>query len=391
MSSIASDFRDANKYLEGYFQGDRAKVKENLIVFQAINNLKKCCQFSEIEGENMTTYKGNKLTKRSDGRWVYTKTINKKRVFIYAKTQHELINKIKKYKIRKETVTVESDIDFIDKWYNTTKLPNLSEKTKLIYHNTLNNYIKPFFEKHTLKNVQLFDLQEFVNSIKFERIRIQVYQHIKSIFRYALACGKIKIDITQALILPKRKNIIKRESLTIFEQDILLKAIKGHKLETFIIFSIVIGTRRNETLAFDLSDIDEKKNTLHIKGTKTESADRIIKVSSSMIDFLKRNNVSTPYFNFSEDFVTKNVKRIFKSLNMEHCVHSLRHTCSTNLYYLGIRDKERQHILGHKSIVTTNNIYTSLEQDIKKEDVVKLYNNLYYEFDNNSDNTFLEK
>lgn len=336
----------------------------------------------------MTTYKGNKLTRRSDGRWVYTKTINKKRVYLYAKTQQELINKIKKHKIKKETVTFEKDIDFIDKWYKTIKLPNLSEKSKLIYHNTLNNYIKPFFEKRTIKQTKLFELQEFINNIKFERIRIQVYQHVKSIFRYALACGKIKIDIAQALVLPKRKNIITRESLTIEEQSRLLNYIRDHKLETFIIFSIVIGTRRNETLAFELSDIDEKKNLLHIKGTKTESADRIIKISNSMIEFLKEHNQTVPYFNFTEDYVTKNVKKIFKNLNMEHCVHSLRHTCSTNLYYLGIRDKERQHILGHKSIVTTNNIYTNLEQDIKKEDVVKLYNNLYYEFDNTFDNTF---
>lgn len=338
----------------------------------------------------MTTYKGNKLTKRTDGRWIYTKTINKKRIYLYGKTQNELIEKIKKYKTKptSQKKINKNTTEFIDNWYATTKEPNISDKTKLIYKNTLNNYIKPFFNKKTLNHVSLLELQEFINNIKFERLRVQIYQQIKNIFKYALACGKISKDISQALILPKRKNIIIRKSLTIKEQETLLNKIKGHKLETFIIFSLIIGTRRNETLAFDLTDINEEKQTIHIKGTKTESANRTIKISMEMINLLKSRNKSYPYFNFTEEYVTKNVKKIFKELKMEHCVHSLRHTCSTNLYYLGIRDKERQNILGHKSILTTNNIYTNLELDVSKENIVKLYNNLYYKVDNTFDNTF---
>lgn len=340
----------------------------------------------------MTTYKGKKLTKRTDGRWVYTLYKNKKRVYIYAPTQRELINKIDGYKPKNKTIDIkESTSQFIDKWYKLTKESNLSVKTQLIYKNTLENYIKPFFKKRTLAGTQLFEIQDFINKIEFERTREQVYQHIKSIYRYAVSSGKVKTDITLALILPKRKNTIKRESLTVEEQKRLLESIKNHKLEAFIVFSLVIGTRRNETLAFEFEDINEAKQILHIKGTKTESADRYIKISKGMIEFLKEHKKTAPYFDFTEDYVTKNIKKIFTSLQMNHCVHSLRHTCSTNLFYLGVRDKERQNILGHKSIVTTNNIYTNLELDVKKEDIIKLYNNLYYEFDNNFDNTFSQK
>lgn len=338
----------------------------------------------------MTTFKGNKLTRRNDGRWVYTKTIDGKRTYFYGKTQQDLISKIKKgtnKKILPKNITE----NLINEWYKSTKEPNISELTKEIYNNTLNNYIRPFFKSKNINNVTLYEIQSFINNIDKERTREFVYQHIKSIFRYALATQKIKVDITQALILPRRKNKIIRKSLTIAEQKILLNSLQNNKLKMFIIFSLVIGTRRNETLAFDICDINEEKLTLHIKGTKTETADRTIKLSQNMIELLKKNNKTKPYFNFTPTYVTKGVKKIFKNLNMEHCVHSLRHTCSTNLYYLGAREKERQNILGHKSITTTNDIYTNLELDVSKDDVIKLYNNLYPNFDNVFDNTFLEK
>ena len=330
----------------------------------------------------MTTYKGNKLTKRADGRWVYTKKIDGKRIFVYGNTQQELIKKIKKQGVKGIIAEDITEI-LITEWYKSTKEPNLSEQTKEIYKNTLNNYIKPFFKNKSINSVTLYEIQEFINNIEKERTREFVYQHLKSIFRYALATQKIKVDITQALILPKRKNKIIRESLTIEEQKTLLNHIKAHKLKMFIIFSIVIGSRRNETLAFDINDINEEKQTLHIKGTKTEKSDRTIKISNEMIALIKENNKTQPYFDFTPAYVTRGVKQIFRELNMKHCVHSLRHTCSTNLYYLGLREKERQNILGHKSITTTNDIYTNLELDVTKKDIVKLYNNLYPEFDNN--------
>ena len=42
-------------------------------------------------------------------------------------------------------------------------------------------------------------------------------------------------------------------------------------------------------------------------------------------------------------------------------------------------DKHRQHQLGHASIVTTNDIYTQIELDVKADDIRELYPNLYYE------------
>ena len=204
-------------------------------------------------------------------------------------------------------------------------------------------------------------------------------QHTKAIFDYAYSNRYINNNPAIALKLPKKANKETIKPLTIEEQQTLLKNIKGHKLETFIYFSLIFGTRRNETLAFKIEDINEDKQLLHINGTKTENAQRDIKISKDMINYLKSNNQTNPYFNFTSDFVTKNITKLLKKLKINKTLHALRHTTATNLFYLGYKDKERQQYLGHANITTTNNIYTYLENDIKKEDIHKLYNNLYYE------------
>ena len=74
----------------------------------------------------------------------------------------------------------------------------------------------------------------------------------------------------------------------------------------------------------------------------------------------------------------KQFAKITAELNIENAPpHSLRHTFSTNLYYLGVPDKERQAQLGHASIVITNDIYTHLDPTITKNDILELYGEWY--------------
>lgn len=69
-----------------------------------------------------------------------------------------------------------------------------------------------------------------------------------------------------------------------------------------------------------------------------------------------------------------------KDVGVKGTLYMLRHTYATNLYYLGVPDKERQVYMGHYSSALTNDIYTTFDPSIKKSDIVKLYNNLYPEF-----------
>ena len=319
--------------------------------------------------------------KRKDGRYEYSKMIDNERIYIIKRTKQELEKEIKEIKQKnKKQRNKYLFKNIVEEWYKNFKEPYIQKKAKDNYKVTLNKYIIPNFNNKSINKITFKDLQLFINSLNNKR-RIQeiILQHLKAIFDYAYSNKYINTNPTTALKLPKKasKEIIK--PLTIEEQQRLLQAIRGHKLETFIIFSLIFGTRRNETLAFKIEDINEDKQLLHINGTKTENAERDIKISKSMIKYLKENNTNKPYFNFTSDYVTKNITKLLKELNINKTLHALRHTTATNLFYLGYKDKERQQYLGHANITTTNNIYTFLENDVTKEDIHKLYNNLYYE------------
>ena len=132
---------------------------------------------------------------------------------------------------------------------------------------------------------------------------------------------------------------------------------------------------------FKLEDIVGQKLKIH--GTKTANAERTILLSLDFINYLKNGcskNLDELYFNLQPNAYYHKLKRLYKRLNFPSSLnlHSLRHTCSANLHYLGVPDKRRQQILGHSSIVITNNIYTELEPEITSKNIKNLYMSYYY-------------
>ncbi len=321
---------------------------------------------------------------RKDGRWHYAKMINGKRTYIYAKTREKLKQKLKILKPPKEIRPKKLTLgNWAIEWYHTYKEKNLSEKTKQEYQNTIYNHINKKYGNTYFNNLNTLQIQKFLNSIKGERIKEKVYQHLVNILKSAKAHNLIKEDLTIGLTKPLHQNKKTKYPLTLQQQKEFLKTIKNTEIEKFCLFSLILGTRRAETLKFKISDINKKHNTLKIHGTKTKNADRTIKISNAMINYLCKDikNENEKVFKWNGKTIYSKVKNIFNKLKMpEMSIHSLRHTCATNLYYLNIKDKHRQCQLGHSSIVTTNDIYTHIELDIKKQDVIKLYNNLYYKF-----------
>lgn len=330
------------------------------------------------------------IYKRKDGRYEYSKMIDNERIYIIKSTKQELEKEVRELKQKnKKQKNIFLFKNIVTEWYTNFKEPYIKQKAKENYKTTLNKYIIASLGNKSINKITFKDLQLFINKLNDKR-RLQeiTLQHIKTIFEYAYSNRYITNNPATAVTLPRRisKNIIK--PLTIAEQQTLLQNIKGHQLESFIYFSLIFGTRRNETLAFKMEDINEDKQVLHINGTKTENAQRDIKISKAMIKYLKEHNTSKPYFNFTSDYITKNITKLLKSLNINKTLHSLRHTTATNLFYLGYKDKERQQYLGHSNINTTNNIYTFLENDVRKADLINIYGNLYYYFDDNFDDNF---
>ena len=329
--------------------------------------------------------------KRTDGRWQYSKQQNGMRYYAIANTYRELVEKIKEIKpVFVKTIKNVSKKNkkftflqyyqfYIDNYVSNKKM---SKENLQDWQRQLSNDLTPVFKHMLLEDVTSENIQNFIDSIDKERKQELLFQRISKVLQMAYATGKIKRDITLGIEKPKREDILERRPLTLHEQIQFLKAMKKSKLYVFVIFSIIVGSRRQETLRFNLNtDVDEKKLRIHIKGTKTANADRNVFVTKEFIEFLK-NNMKTPTFDFCKSYPTHKIGQVFKELKMEDVsLHSLRKTCSANLYFLGASDKYRQMQLGHASIVTTNDIYTNIKENIPPRALRLIYGKLYPDFD----------
>ncbi len=326
--------------------------------------------------------------KRKDGRWQYAKQENGMRYYAIANTYRELLEKIKSIKpktirIIKNIKTKSLTFSQYFNYYIQTFVETQQYRSKTIqeWKNCAKNYIEPYFKNLSLTNIQPEYIQNFLNAIKKERTREIIYQYIIKVLKKAYVTEKMKKDITIALEKPKRINKQIRKPLTLEEQRMLIEKVKKTNLYAYVMFSLIIGSRREETIRFNLkNDINEEKLQIHIHGTKTKNADRYVNVSKEFIQFLKEN-MQTEKFNFNLYYPTKKIAQIFKDLNIQNCLHGLRHTCSANLYFLGAKDKYRQQQLGHSSIVITNDIYTHITENIPKAKLLEIYGNLYPSFD----------
>lgn len=379
--------------LAGYFEGQDARAELNrskFIIFNGGKQLETSTQSLNEEEEKLKVdvFENAKIkfikehTRFKNGYYEYRVTKNGLTTSKSAKNFEDLVQKVlhPKRGVRKPQSLFFTD--YIKTYMNLYRNGRYAASTVEEYKNIIKQISSAFINRK-IDGITTTDLQNFINNITATRIREKILSFLKKVFKKAFDTGIIKKDVCAAVELPYIKKIKNRLSLTFKEQEALLTALEKYDedFKKFVMFSLVVGTRREETCAFKLNDITGNKLLIH--GTKTENAERTVVLSRDFIEFLKSGydkKSNEPFFNLKADAYYHKLKRLYKRLNFPNALnlHSLRHTCSANLHYLGVPDKRRQQILGHSSIVITNNIYTELEADITSKNIKNLYKSYYF-------------
>lgn len=121
--------------------------------------------------------RGENIFKRKDGRWEarYVKEITadnrKKYGSVYASTytqvkykREEIYKLLDKKKIIKNTLTNENTGYFISLWLETNKI-RLKTSTFAKYHDTINNYLLPYFKDVKIRNLNNKTIESFTIKI----------------------------------------------------------------------------------------------------------------------------------------------------------------------------------------------------------------------------------
>lgn len=223
---------------------------------------------------------------------------------------------------------------------------------------------------------------------------------MKQLFLKAKHGGFIVDNPAEFLNMPKTETNPRR-ALTKDECDAIIRLCETHRAGLWVLFMLMCGLRRGETIPLTFEDIDFSNGMLHInkavefisnvphvKDTKTKSGVRTIPIPPPLLSRLATEKGTGLLFTpaKSKGMLTEtNCKRLWKnfyreldismgaelyrneiiktSLNGGITPHALRHTYATNLYEIGVDLKTSQYLLGHADIKTTANIYTHMRED----------------------------
>lgn len=384
----------------------------------------------------MSKKRGNgegSIFQRADGLWCGMLTVKdplagKKRRSFYGKTKKEVASKMLRVQseimngsyINPNKVTVST---WLNDWLWDYKKRNLKPNTFASYEMQIRVNINTVLGEMLLMDIRSEHLQKFFNLKAESGLSAESVKKLRNIlsgaFLQAVKNQLISRNPCDTTVLPRlsRKEI---RVLTLVEQDNLLAAVRGDRLEAAFVVALSTGLRIGELLALKWNDIDSngvlkvkrslgrvQTNFDDSKGTKTEilfqetktkkgvrsipivpNVQALLKLHKHMQN-LERIEFAGIYNNQDLVFCTelgkplepRNLMRKFYGITKKIAInkanfHCLRHTFATRAIENGMNIKVLQEILGHASITTTLDTYSHVLPETKTEQM-KILNDLF--------------
>jgi len=129
------------------------------------------------------------------------------------------------------------------------------------------------------------------------------------------------------------------------------------------------------------------KSAVYVDRSKTDGTSGYVKISLKYAELLEKD--WDTMFKHPSEYYSKKISAFLTDIGLPNkTLHDLRHTFSTNIFYLGCSQKEHQYFMGHKSIKMTYELYTKYDPFIEKPHIIDVWDNMYPDFaPNNAPNS----
>jgi integrase len=323
---------------------------------------------------------------------------------------------------------------FLERWLNLkASRPHVSYKTEETYRDQVKVHIVPAIGRIELTRLTAEQVQQMVNTLlakvkrnpgknadstsdaSLETLSPRTVKHCRDTLRAAL---NVAIEWNVIARNPAAHITVKqqRRRAAIYDEKqsaAFLEAIYGERLEALYWLALCLGPREGEILGVKWADFDfeagkvqllrslqrvkqrgEKKTHLELVPTKTEESDRSVWLPQIVIEKVlahqrlqeeERKLAGTEWAETGMVFTTRkgtmleprNLQRDFSRIRDRSKLprirfHDLRHSAATILKMGGVPDQAIQHLLGHASVRTTQEIYTHLTMDGQKQAANKM-------------------
>ena len=333
---------------------------------------------------------------------------------VYAKTQAELAEKVTlRRNILAAAEVPPQELFFFEYaagWY-ARRAPFLSEGSRELYRRQINDVICPVIGGKPIREITSDDLAAVLAtrghlSRSSQKKTIMV---LKQIFDAALEAGVVEKLPTRRL-KAEGKAPEQKKALTDAQTAALLRAVRGLKIEPFVMLALYTGMRREEIcgLRWDSVELEGKAPHIVVRRAcrwpdgirpqvseilKTQAAARTIPIPPQLVAYLKQIRPEKPrpvhyvYANDDGSAVSQSTMRrrwetirarstasghelgekikhspggVTVTLDFMPTPHILRHTYITRLILGGMDLKRVQYLAGHADPKVTLQIYTDL-------------------------------
>jgi len=355
--------------VEGYKIGDIIKYRgddpSQIITLQLLktvidNNLSAALE--RVKGNNLEEikleYKGCTIHKRKNCDSYYArKRVAGKQFTISGSTQLECLEKLKEFCSAKNIANIENEMAGIedesqmtfamwyDKWFKTYKEDKVKYNTIRDYKSLYRNLSEKFLNMR-LKNIMPMHIEDELNSVNAPRQKQKLFAFLKMILEKANINGLVDKNQVKVVDRPSHE---KQNGIALSEQDqIILKEIcKDIENAEIVVLSMLIGTRRGETLGLCRDALDFENREIKIMKNrawterdkwgplKNKFAEREIPMFDEAYDILikyKDLPMDSRIYNFSSSTMDRIMERINKDsrLTRHFHLHEARTTFITN-------------------------------------------------------------
>lgn len=266
--------------------------------------------------------------------------------------------------------------------------------------------------KENIDEINSDNIQEYLNTLtNYSNSTIKkLIEQFSQAFNYAFNKGYITKNPMIDIIKPKSNKptrivrALEIEEQQMFTNYLMKVPITQEPYKVAYLIEMYLGLRIGEVLALKSTDIDLRKNLIHVTKTlTTDKNDKVIMGDSPKTyagireipipEFIKNeiigqmmlaenNKEKLLFVNSKGGYMDpKNanrlLKRTLKQIGIEDIsTHSLRHTYGTRCIEAGMRAVALQRLMGHTDISVTLNTYTSIFNKYKEAELEKLNN--YY-------------
>lgn len=314
-----------------------------------------------------------------------------KRYHVYANSEKELYTKMaNKKRDLKDGVLILDSNTTVDTW---------TAKAYSVYKSQVKNlkgmqsrydvHISPYIGKMPVSAVKSSQCQELLNrcaGMSFSHVN-KLRQELRFIFDMAIENDMILKNPAAKCVLPEYYKG-KRRSITDVEREHFYRVCEKDPAFNLFMLMLRCGCRPEEAINLQGRDIDHKQKIIHIRGTKSENADRYVPIPDDLYEIIKNvkgfsivfpNRAGNKHTDKSYQRLTERLRRemnismgckLYRNalvaplpLAEDFTPYCLRHTYCTDLCRAGVDVRVAQKLMGHSSISITANIYTHIDMD----------------------------